>query len=432
MEFITDWMQQYPQYSGWLVFTITFVESFAFIGALVPGVVILFAASAIISSTGALDLWTLIVIAGCASSTANILSFLIGYRLKDRIRHVGWLERHQTWIASGERFIDRWGVLSVVLGRFVGPIRPFIAFVAGGLAMPPRRFVILDLMTVLIWAPVYIVPGYLTGLAVEELIPYLTKDSPALLLSLIGAAALLLFSLGNWTLQSQPAWMRRWADALGADELPIASLVVTLLAGYGLFWLASHQPLSFDQTIRIGFQQVASPEGMSVFGLIVDLTKTDLLLLAAAMWVVLFLCQGFYSQAGLIAIALISPWLLMSQLSTEHAEMALPVCLATIIMGMLAGLFNESVYRARRWQLYMAVGLLLWLLLFSRLYTGHQSFSSVMTGMAWGAMLNGLGRILYSFLRHRPYPWNQAAILMLGFQLSIFGLIAVGYYASIE
>ncbi|MCW8886748.1 MAG: hypothetical protein OQK12_16095, partial [Motiliproteus sp.] len=58
-------------------------------------------------------------------------------------------------------------IYSVVIGRFVGPVRPVVPFVAGMLSMKPALFVSINLISALAWAPVYILPGYLLGETAE-------------------------------------------------------------------------------------------------------------------------------------------------------------------------------------------------------------------------------------------------------------------------
>ena len=84
---------------------------------------------------------------------------------------------HPEWIANGEVFFARHGVWGVALGRFVGPIRPVIPLVAGILSMPARDFFLINLASGLVWAPLYVLPGFMLGAAIEN-----KGASPALLM----------------------------------------------------------------------------------------------------------------------------------------------------------------------------------------------------------------------------------------------------------
>ena len=49
------------------------------------------------------------------------------------------------------------------LGRFIGPIRPLIPITAGSLGMNVKTFILVDLVSGLLWAPLYSLPGYFAG-----------------------------------------------------------------------------------------------------------------------------------------------------------------------------------------------------------------------------------------------------------------------------
>jgi membrane protein DedA with SNARE-associated domain len=54
------------------------------------------------------------------------------------------------------------------MGRFFGPIRAIVPLVAGLLHMPPHRFYIANVLSALIWAPAYLLPGMLLGEAAQD------------------------------------------------------------------------------------------------------------------------------------------------------------------------------------------------------------------------------------------------------------------------
>ena len=58
-------------------------------------------------------------------------------------------------------------VLQPDQGRFIGPIRPLMPLVAGAMNMPAGLFVPVNLASALLWAPVYILPGYMAGRALD-------------------------------------------------------------------------------------------------------------------------------------------------------------------------------------------------------------------------------------------------------------------------
>ena len=66
-------------------------------------------------------------------------------------------------VEAGKAFFIKHGGKSVFLGRFVGPLRQIIPFVAGVVRMEQRRFVFLNVLGGVLWAYVYIIIGYYFG-----------------------------------------------------------------------------------------------------------------------------------------------------------------------------------------------------------------------------------------------------------------------------
>lgn len=169
-----------------LIALIAMLESLAFVGLLLPGVALLFAL-AVMAGSAEVSLWVCLLAAFTGAVCGDGISFLLGRYSATPIRRLDWLQRHPEWLQRGEVFFRRWGGLSIVTGRFVGPIRPVIPFVAGSCGMPGLSFSFFNLISALGWAPLYLLPGYFTGRG-------LTTASPQLP-PLFWSAAVLLFTL---------------------------------------------------------------------------------------------------------------------------------------------------------------------------------------------------------------------------------------------
>jgi len=437
MEAITAWMQAHPEYSGLAVFVLTFVESFAFVGALVPGVVIIFAASAIIASTGSMGLLPLLAIAAIASYIANVLSFFIGYRSKDRIRHMAWFQRHQPLVDKGEAFFHTWGPLSVVTGRFIGPIRPFVAFVAGTLSMSPRQFILLDSLTVLVWAPVYVMPGYMTGLAVEELPTTMDWQS---VIWLTGGAltAITLFALGNFWLQSHAQKYQGLAYRLGMDELPLASLTLVITCAIMLMALIVAMPLTLDQSLTDGLLGMRQEWVFNFFVVVTSLGDPEFLMLMTGLWVAFFTVIGNWRAGLLLAIAMVTAQLVVSSIKLGFAiprpnlAVGQPESFSFpsghtagmfVLAGMVTAFLNEGRPLAKRWQLYALVSLPIILVAYSRIYVSVHWLTDIVGGLLVGSVICGFCRLVYHKFRTHFVLFNRQTFLALGF----FTLVTVSY-----
>ena len=159
---VTLWLQQNPE---WIIFGLcsaAFIESFALIGIIIPGVILLAAISGLAASTN-LSIFQVVLLVYISSCLADISSFFIGKYLSRKIDHTWPFKKNPSWLEQGRVFFKSYGILGVFLGRFIGPVRPLIPITAGSLAMDVRTFILVDLASGLLWAPLYSLPGYFAG-----------------------------------------------------------------------------------------------------------------------------------------------------------------------------------------------------------------------------------------------------------------------------
>ncbi len=170
-----------------LIGLIALLESLAFIGLLLPGVALLFGL-AFAAGSHSVDPFACLSAGFVGAVLGDGISFLLGRRSAPRIRRLRWIQRHSDWLDRGEAFFHRWGGLSIVTGRFVGPIRPIIPFIAGSCGLSPLKFMSYNLLSAIGWAPVYLLPGYLAGHGMHRL----PNELIPLLWSLVALAFMLL------------------------------------------------------------------------------------------------------------------------------------------------------------------------------------------------------------------------------------------------
>src|SRR6202000_727849 len=87
-------------------------------------------------------------------------------RYKERIVHLWPLRTHPESLEARRRFFIKQGAKSVVLARFIGPLRAIVPVVAGMMGMPPLRFYAINVLSALLWAPAHILPGVVFGASV--------------------------------------------------------------------------------------------------------------------------------------------------------------------------------------------------------------------------------------------------------------------------
>jgi membrane-associated phospholipid phosphatase len=125
------------------------------------------------------------------------------------------LRSHPQWLNNAETYMQRYGVSSLLVGRFIGPLRPLLPMVAGMLNMPLARFAGVSLLAGLGWSIAYLVPGWATGAALR--LPLSPGFWPQAGMLAAPLAALLLFSIHR-CLRQQPRTAALIAG-LGASAL---------------------------------------------------------------------------------------------------------------------------------------------------------------------------------------------------------------------
>ncbi len=163
---LTLWLGTHQELILITILSVSFLESLAVVGIIMPGIALLFAAAAAGGATD-MPLWWLLAAGSLGAIAGDSLSFLLGYHFHDQLRNIPPFKTRPHWIEKGERFINQYGLMGIVLGRFIGPIRPFMPIVAGAMQMRQRNFLAVDIASGLAWSPFYLLPGYLVGASLE-------------------------------------------------------------------------------------------------------------------------------------------------------------------------------------------------------------------------------------------------------------------------
>ncbi len=153
--------------AGPVIFALAFAESLAFVSLLVPFTAMMVGAGALIGA-GTLDAWVVIPwgIAGAASGDA--VSYWIGRYFKNRVPRMWPFRNRPEQLERGYRFFARWGVLSVFIGRFFGPLRAVVPIVAGMMNMAQWKFQLANIASAIVWLPLLLAPGALAGVYFKD------------------------------------------------------------------------------------------------------------------------------------------------------------------------------------------------------------------------------------------------------------------------
>ncbi len=145
-----------------VVFAAACTEAIALIGTVVPAGIVLFSAGALVGA-GALDGWATVAVASAGAIVGDGISYEIGRRYRQAIQGGSTRIGYAHVYARGEQFVHRHGVKSIVLARFIPPLRAVVPVVVGCAHMPRRTFYPVNAASALVWAPAHIVPGIVFG-----------------------------------------------------------------------------------------------------------------------------------------------------------------------------------------------------------------------------------------------------------------------------
>ena len=170
LDSITGWLAVNPSWLSAAIFLIAFIECLAIAGIIVPGTVVLFAVAALAGS-GILPLSEVLLLGFLGGILGDAVSYFIGRRFHQNIRRLPGLRSHPEWIGGAETYFQRYGIASLLVGRFIGPLRPMLPMVAGMFDMPFPRFAAVSLLAAAGWSIAYLLPGWAAGAAVRLPLP---------------------------------------------------------------------------------------------------------------------------------------------------------------------------------------------------------------------------------------------------------------------
>ncbi|QMT60416.1 bifunctional DedA family/phosphatase PAP2 family protein [Legionella sp. PC997] len=165
---LTVWLQQNPHWSLFITFLISLTESLAIIGSIVPGSVTM-TAIGILAGSGIMRIDLTLLAAILGAVVGDSLSYILGYYYSDRLTEIWPFSKYPKWIQWGKDFFETHGGKSVLIGRFVGPLRSIIPVIAGILHMQHWRFFVANVLSAIGWSILYVMPGVAIGAASHEL-----------------------------------------------------------------------------------------------------------------------------------------------------------------------------------------------------------------------------------------------------------------------
>jgi membrane protein DedA with SNARE-associated domain/membrane-associated phospholipid phosphatase len=168
-----------------IVGVLALLEASAMIGLFVPGEAALLVGGFLASQQRA-DLRIMIAVAAVGAIVGDSVGYEIGKHLGPSLRR----SRLGRWVGDerwkrAEDYLARHGGRAVFFGRFVGVLRAMVPTIAGLSRMPYRQFLPWNAIGGLIWAPGFVLLGYVAGGSYEQVAHWAGRASTVLLILVV-------------------------------------------------------------------------------------------------------------------------------------------------------------------------------------------------------------------------------------------------------
>ncbi|VAW78677.1 DedA protein [hydrothermal vent metagenome] len=443
---LLEWMQAHPNWAGFIVLVVSALESLLVVGLFVPGTVVMFGIGALIAA-GGMPLYPTLVWAAVGAVLGDGASYLLGRHYNQQLRVMWPFRKYPLMITRGVDFFHRHGGKSVVLARFVGPVRPLLPAIAGMLNMSPTRFFAVNTLSAILWAPAYILPGMLFGASLG----LAAEIAGRLALLLVILLALLWFSwwlvrriarsfqphaasiqmrVLNWS-RKHPC-MEPMAAALLDPAHPEARgmSVLTgllLIASWALFVIPRHITgdsllSNLDLYLFNALQSLRGPLGDRMMIMITELGDSEVLYGFTALlglwlvwrrdwrmalhWVVTVAAVASLTWTLKLYTAVPRPPLLDTS-TLSFAFPSMHASLSVAVFGFLAVAIARELRSNWHWVPYSIAVFLVVAISFSRVYLGVHWLSDILAGWSLGLIWVATMGIAY---RHHPAPAIPARI----------------------
>ena len=165
---VADFVRDHQAWAAPVVLVLAFGESLAFISLLIPAWGALVAIGALIGVSG-ISFWPVWIAGGIGAALGDWVSYWFGYQLQGARRADLAAVALPGILPRGEDFVRRWGVPSIFIGRFFGPLRASVPLAAGIFEMSYWPFQIANFVSALVWSAVLLLFGDVIGQIVEWL-----------------------------------------------------------------------------------------------------------------------------------------------------------------------------------------------------------------------------------------------------------------------
>lgn len=164
-----------------LVAAMAYAETGAFLGFVAPGEVTVLVGG-LVAGQGKINVILLLAIVWSCAVAGDMTSFWLGRRLGREflVKHGPRVRITEERLAQVETFFQRRGGATILVGRFLGLVRPIAPFLAGSTGMTFRRFVPYDVIAAGAWSTTFVMLGYVFWHSFDRVVEIAHKGAFAL------------------------------------------------------------------------------------------------------------------------------------------------------------------------------------------------------------------------------------------------------------
>jgi undecaprenyl-diphosphatase len=203
----------------------------------------------VIAGQGEIEVVPLIGVVWACAALGDSLSFLVGQRLGRGflLRHGHRVRITHERFEQVERYLERHGGKTIVIGRFLGFVRPLAPFIAGSSRMPYRRFLPYSVVGTALWGSTFCLLGFFFYRSLDRVTKIAGRATLAFGL-LVGLIAAAVYGYRHLREEEQRRQLGRWLERQGRRPLlrPLAAVLRPLwVRGLAPAWRLAAPRLRF-------------------------------------------------------------------------------------------------------------------------------------------------------------------------------------------
>ncbi|CAL4042458.1 DedA family protein [Buchnera aphidicola] len=233
-----------------IVFVVSFLESLTLIGLFLPGIVLMAGLGTLIGH-GSLNFYSSWIAGIIGCSLGDWTSYYIGWRFKNWLHNLSLLKKHQFILKKIKNTLYKHNIITILIGRFIGPTRPLVPMVCGMLKLPLKKFIIPSIIGCLLWPPIYFLPGVLAGIVINTPFDQINNNFKWCILAILSLIWFTLWISWRWWKFKKYGYI---IFSLSEKKMKYLTMISTLISIISIISIQFHPEMKvFQKTLGIIF-----------------------------------------------------------------------------------------------------------------------------------------------------------------------------------